>query len=354
MERRNFLRGIAAASVLPAFSFKAANFGELEKVQLPKSNIKPKKLQPGNTVGLIAPGSFIDEDELEESVTKLEELGLKVKFTGNILAKYGYLGGKDPQRAEDVNWMFSNDEIDGIVCARGGYGCSRILPALNYDMIKNNPKILVGYSDITALLYGIFAKTGLVCFHGPVSISTFNDFSVKYFKDVLMEPKDEILLESAEENIEEAGAEFERYTINEGTAEGELVGGNFSIAVSMLATPYDVSYDNKILFLEEIKEKPYRIDRFFTQMLLAGKFDNVKGIALGVFKDCEEEMDDADFENSFTLKQVFEDRLGNLGIPIAYGLSFGHIKNKFTIPFGVKAKLDADNQTLKLLESAVI
>jgi len=349
MIRRNFIKTVSTAAVLGAalplntFARAADNLQAI---------IKPKRIAPGNTIGLITPGSFIHEDSLKESITNLENLGFKVVYTDNVLARSGYLGGTDKQRADDLNAMFARKDVDAIVCTRGGYGCARILPMLNYDTIKANPKILIGYSDITALCCGISARTGLVTYHGPVGTSTFNDFSVNNFKNVLMYPSDNFRLYNAQEDP--GKQDYQVYPIRSGKAEGGLCGGNLSIVCSLIGTPYDINTDGKIVFLEEVEEEPYRIDRMLTQMILAGKFDKAKGIALGVFTQCEKREQNAGFSTSFNLKEVLIDRLYNLNIPVIYGMSFGHIVNKFTLPFGVNARLDVDNQCVTLLEPAVL
>ncbi len=348
MKRRNFIKSVSAFT-FAGYSGVKLLAGTLKPGN--PENILPPRLKKGDTIGLITPGSFITEEELDESVKNLKDLGFKVKYSKNILARLGYLAGTDKQRAEDVNRMFSDNEVNGIVCARGGYGCSRILPLLDYELIKKNPKVLVGYSDITALLYGIYSQTGVVCFHGPVGISTFNEFSVENFMNVLINPKTGFEMRSV--NDEENDELYKIIPIRSGIAEGELVGGNLSIVVSLIGTPYDINTGGKILFLEDVGEEPYRIDRMLTQLIEAGKLDNVAGIALGVFKNCRVKEKDPSFSKSFTLAEVLYDRLFNLGVPVIYGLSFGHIENKFTLPFGIKAKLDVGNQTLTLLEQAV-
>lgn len=351
MQRRNFLKTGALISAYPVISSLAAakSFSQDSEVQ----KIKPPRLKEGDTIGLIAPASFIDESELEDSIKNLEELGFKVYHTDRILERYGYLAGTDKLRAEDINHMFENDEVAGIVCARGGWGCNRILPAIDYDLIKKNPKFLIGYSDITALLYGIYSQTGLVTFHGPVGISTFNDYSVGYLEKMMMGDCTGLELFSSEEDRENEDEAYKIYTLAKGTAEGELIGGNLSIVASLLGTPYDVNYKNKLLYLEDVGEEPYRIDRMLTELFLAGKLDEVNGIVLGVFLDCEVSKRKPSFSKSLTLKEVFIDRLAGLGVPVIHGLSFGHISNKFTLPFGINAKLDTDKQTITMLESSV-
>lgn len=351
MRRRNFLKKSAIISAVAATSSNTL----LSKEQSLPANIKrikPKRLKKGDTVGLIAPGGYILEDALTESIENIEKLGLKPYFTDNILARNGYLGGSDEKRSDDINHMFMNDKVDGIICARGGYGCNRILSRLDYDAIKANPKILVGYSDITALHNAIYAKTGLVTFHGPVATSTFNDFSINNFVNVIMEPKDRYVFKHSDDY--KKGGDYEVYTIREGKAKGELIGGNLRIVVTLPGTPYDVDFTNKILYLEEIDEKPYRIDRMLTELLLAGKLQQVAGIALGVFRKCDKKVGSQKGEKTFSLKEVLIDRLYDLGVPVIYGLSFGHIENKYTLPFGINAELDVMNQTMTLEERAVL
>ena len=354
MKRRDFLTTASAAAALAALKPVSA-FGKTNILSEKKTKeiIKPKRLKKGDTIGLIAPGSFIDEKELEESIKNLEDLGFKTVHTKNILARYGYLGGTDKQRASDVNEMFSRKDVDGIVSVRGGYGCTRILPMLDYKMIKNNPKVLVGYSDITALLFGIFKETGLVCFHGPVGISTFNEYSIDNFKYVLMEPQPKLTLFDADESNNKNNA-YKPVTIRSGKATGQLVGGNLSLVVSVIGTPYDVDTNGKIIFIEEVGEEPYRIDRMLTQMLEAGKFKNAAGVACGVFAHCTPKSSESGIDNSLSVIEVLFDRLYDLGIPVAYGMSFGHINNKFTLPFGINAEFDSLAQTLTLLEPAVL
>jgi len=345
MQRRSFIKSVSTAAVFSAIP-------NVYPAVLPQNKIKPPRLKPGDTLGLIAPGSYISEDELKYSKENLEKLGYKVFYNDRILSKTGYLAGTDQSRAEEVNSMFADKNVQGIICARGGYGCARILPMLDYNLIKNNPKVFIGYSDVTAMLNGIYAETGLVTFHGPVGISSFNDFSVTYFNEVLVHPEKDLVLISAKGEDEKDNNGIK--TIVSGKAVGELVGGNLSVLNSLIGTKYDFNGEGKIIFLEEIGEEPYRIDRMLTQLIQSGKFDKAAGIVVGVFKDCEPKEKDPSFSTSFSLMEVLFDRLSNLNIPVIYGMSFGHIKNKFTLPIGIKAELDTINQTLTLLENAVI
>jgi muramoyltetrapeptide carboxypeptidase len=314
--------------------------------------IKPPRLKAGDNLAIVAPGSYISEEELQDSIKNLNQLGFETTYSEKILLQSGYFAGSDKDRAEDLMEKFSDKSVKGIVCARGGYGCSRILQMLDYNIIRSNPKVLIGYSDITALLYGIYQKSGLISFHGPVGTSTFNDYSVNNFKKVLINPERTSLFPNSTNGDDENA--YGVTSILKGKAKGRLVGGNLAIMVSLIGTEFDVDYSKKIIFIEEIGEEPYRIDRMLTQMIQSGKFKNAAGVMMGIFRNCEAKQKDPSFSKTFTLMEVLNDRLNSLKIPVVYGMSFGHVKDKFTIPFGALAELDADKQTFTLLEKAVI
>ena len=349
MKRRNFIKSVSTATLAASVSTSAFNKEFNHPV---KSLIKPPRLNKDDLIALITPGSYISEEEKEESIDSLYKLGFRVTYSDRLMQKNGYFSAIDEERAADINEMFKREDVKGIMCARGGYGCARILPYLDYDLIRDNPKPFIGFSDVTALHYAICKNSRLITYHGPVGVSTFNQFSVKNFIDVLIEPKNEIELNNSltDNNYNPYGIT----TISDGKTEGELIGGNLSLVTSLIGTEYDIDFNGKIVFLEEFLEEPYRIDRMLTQMLQAGKLSNAAGIALGVFKMCESDETNPSFKNSFNLMEVLKDRLGNLGIPVIYGLSFGHVVDKFIIPFGIKAELSSESNQLKLLESAVI
>jgi muramoyltetrapeptide carboxypeptidase len=349
MKRRNFIKTISTATVAASVLPVKANDGRILST---KKQTKPPRLKKGDTIALVTPGSYITEQEKEESINNIRSLGFNVVYTDRLMQKTGYFSASDKDRAADLNEMFKRKDVQGIMCARGGYGCARILPYLDYDLIEENPKVLIGFSDVTALQYAIYKNCGLVTFHGPVSISTFSSFSIRNFDSVLVNPTFELDLINST-----TGNNFNPYgitVISEGKSEGELVGGNLSICVSLIGTEYDLDYADKIVFLEEFIEEPYRIDRMLTQMIQAGKFENAAGIALGVFKLCEPNKTNPAFQGSFSLMEVLTDRLGNLGIPVIYGLSFGHIADKFTLPFGGKAEMNTETKRIKLLEPSVL
>lgn len=349
MKRRNFIKTISTATVAAALPGKVL---ATEKTFQSKSLIKPPRLRTGDTIALVTPGSFITQQERSESIDNLRNLGFNVVHTDRLMQKNGYFSATDEERAADLNEMFERKDVQGIMCARGGYGCARILPFLDYNLIKKNPKPFIGFSDATAIQYAVYKNSSLITFHGPVSISTFSSFSVNNFRNVLLNPTDELELENSKSDNNYNPYGFT--VITEGKAEGKLVGGNLSIVVSLIGTEYDIDFSDKIIFLEEFLEEPYRVDRMLTQMIQAGKFKNVAGIALGVFRQCEPNKSNPAFNGSFTLMEVLRDRLGNLGVPVIYGLSFGHVADKFTLPFGGKAELDTESKQLKLLEPAVL
>lgn len=351
MKRRNFIKTISAATI--AASVSPTSTSDIVEIKSPiETLIKPGRLKKGDRIALVTPGSYITEEEKQESIDNIRNLGFNVDYSDRLMQKNGYFSARDEERAADINEMFERKDIQGIMCARGGYGCARILPYLDFELIRNNPKPFIGFSDVTALHYALYKYSNLVTFHGPVAISTFSSFSINNFIEILLEPNDELELINSTSNNN-----YNPYgltTIAEGNAVGELIGGNLSIVVSMIGTDYDIDFSGKIIFLEEFIEEPYRIDRMLTQMLQAGKFDNAAGIALGVFKLCEPSKINPSFSNSFSLMEVLKDRLGNLGIPVVYGLSFGHVVDKFTLPVRVKAELNTEKQQLKLLETGVI
>lgn len=345
MNRRNFTKKIASGASLlcaPIPLFTVQSFHSMKPKRL-----KPKRLKPGQTVGLIAPGSSVDESRLQKAISTIKSLGLTPFHTDTILAKRGYLAGNDAERLADLHLMFKNPKVDAIWCIRGGYGCTRLLPAIDYKLIRKHPKILIGYSDITALLQAIYKKTGLIGFHGPVAVSEPTDYSLHYLRQVLLQPSPQLIIKNAQENISSEKENYSIKVIRSGRAKGRLAGGNLSLISAMAGTDYAISIKNKILFLEDIGEKPYRIDRMLTQLRQAYDLNKAAAIVLGIFADCE------GGKGSLSLMETLQDRLGDLKIPVIYGMSFGHIDHQMTLPVGIKAELDTDKATITLLENAV-
>jgi len=349
LTRRNFLRStgaLAALSMAPVSKATEA-FSGTDNKSLP--DILPKRLKTGNTIGLITPSSPITKQQLDDTVKKLHHLGFKTFYHDTVLSQYGYFAGKDQERANEMMSMFSNKDIDAVFCVRGGYGAIRVLNLLDYDLIRQNPKIFMGYSDITAYINAIHSRTGLVTFHGPLGVSKLNDFVWSSFEKVLMNPKNHYKYHYEREPGTEANPEFDQYTINGGKATGELVGGNISVIASMIGSEFEPDFENKIVFLEEIEEKTYRVDKMLVHLLQATNLKNAAGIVFGVFSECN-----INDEPRLTLKQAIADLFEPLNIPVSYGFPFGHIDNIITIPIGIKARFNADRNTLKLLEKAVL
>jgi muramoyltetrapeptide carboxypeptidase len=301
-----------------------------------------KPLRPGDTVGLITPSSYVsDPDELAFAKQFCEFFGLKWKMGKSVGQRYGYLAGTAAQRVEDLNAMFADPAIAGIFCIRGGYGSAQMLEGLNYDLIKRNPKVFLGYSDITALHTAIGKKTGLVTFHGPVSLSHLTEWSQQHLRSAIFETTPVGAVKNPPEpNPLRAGHTMR--TVRSGKARGPLTGGNLTLLTTTLGTPYEIDTTGKILLMEDIGEDIYRIDRMFTQMKLAGKLKAAAGIVVGECKDCPPPGHDS----AYSLGEVIDYLLGDLGIPVLYGLSFGHTIDQVTLPLGVMASLDADKQLL--------
>ncbi|MBP1933165.1 S66 peptidase family protein [Ammoniphilus resinae] len=309
------------------------------------SIIKPKALQHGGTIAVIAPASPVPEEQLEKSVDRLARFGFRVILGESVRREYGYLSGRDDIRAMDVNRMFADPDVDAIICLRGGYGTPRILDQLDYPLICKNPKIFIGYSDITALHQALHRSTGLVTFHGPM----VSELAVDH--DELNWP----LLFKLISETDALGKYSEppgmfQYQINNGVASGRLVGGNLSLLVSLLGTPYEVDPRGRILFIEDVGEQPYKIDRMLTQLRLAGKLEQAEGILFTDFSGIHLEPK----KPSLSVREVLEDIISPLGIPSYYGLKAGHCQPNLTLPIGIKARLDAVEGTLELLESCVI
>lgn len=349
IKRREFIKqgaGLLALSAFTPFN-NNINSNYFNPYDMPK-RILPRKLKKGDTIGLVTPAAPIDEEQLNETIGKLEKIGFKTYHTPTILKGYGYFAGTDQERADDLMHMFKNKKVDGIMCVRGGYGTSRIVDLLDFEAIKNNPKVFIGYSDITFLHVSIFQKTGLVTYHGPVGVSEFNDFTLHSLNRVVMEPAKVYEYPYQREKETKDNPEFDLYTITSGEAEGYLTGGNLSLLVSMLGTEYEPDFEDKIVFIEEVDEKTYRIDKMLVQLIMGSNFKKAKAIVFGVCKNCDENEDP-----SLTLKQAITGLIEPLNIPSSYGLSFGHINTKFTIPMGIKAAFNADTNTFKLLEKTV-
>lgn len=305
--------------------------------------IKAKALKLGDTIGVIAPASPTTKENVDMVYNRLTKMGFKVKMGKSPKLRYGYLSGSDEIRSNDINEMFEDNEVDGIICIRGGYGTPRLLELIDYDIIRNNPKVFIGYSDITALHIAFTQISGLVTYHGPMAasdiIGDFDGFSKDSLLKIIMgKDWDGKIINPEGEEIT---------TINGGIAEGTIIGGNLSLICNTMGTPYEIDVKGKILFIEEIGEEPYKIDRMLNQLKLSGKLEEANAIILGDFNNCEKGKHD----ESLSLAQIFEDHIKPAGKPTIYNLQGGHCNPMVTLPFGVKARLDADKKELIILEN---
>lgn len=301
-----------------------------------------KRLEKGDTIGLISPASPENPDSIKLGITFLKSLGFKIKEGAHLYDSEKYLAGSDKDRASDLINMFKDPEVDMILCLRGGYGTMRILPLLDLGIIRANPKIFMGFSDITSLLNIISQKCNLITFHGPMGSSLLSEReTLKSFLYILTSCKSNFNINNPKDfNIKQ---EIPGY------AKGEIVGGNLSLITSTLGTPYEIDFKNKILFIEEISEAPYKIDRMLTQLLLANKLQECNGFILGQFKGCTL----TNYDKSFTLEEVFKNRLLFLNKPTVSNLMTGHDYPKITLPIGCQCILDACNCKIKIIEPVV-
>ncbi len=325
MDRRQFISQSSLAVL-------AMNTPTLDDESIFCKTIFPGPLHKGDTVALISPGSHIPPDKIKKAIKNIESLGLKVKKGKHLGKKYGYLGGKDEQRLEDLHQAFADSSVQGVWCARGGYGCTRLLPLIDYDHIRKNAKPFIGYSDITALHHAFLKKSKVSTYHGPVGSSDFSPFSLEYLQ-ILFHPHPKVSLSIP--TIKH---------LSEGKAKGVLIGGNLSLLSAMCGTKYLPSAKGKIIFLEDIEEKPYRIDRMLVQLEQAMDLKKAKGIILGQFTDC-----DSDSDRSLTLEETLSNHFKDIGIPVIKGAPIGHISDQWTLPIGRKVHIDTSQSSIKLV-----
>ena len=314
--------------------------------------VKPKILELGDTIGVISPASpSYRSSDVIRGVETLKQWGYKVELSKNLNKTKGFVAGSDEDRANDFNEMFQRKDIDAVFVTQGGYGSARMVKYIDFEVIKANPKIFIGFSDITFLHIAIYEKTRMVTFHGPgISRYNLNDLS-DYTKDYLfkaltsLEPIGEIPLSDNKKWIN---------TIHPGICEGPLIGGNLSLLCSTLGTPYEIETDGRILFLEELETEPWIIDHMLTHLANAGKFENVAGIVVGECVDCKPNLHNPGYYVDISLEDLLFEHLAPLEVPVIHGLPIGHTRDIATLPMGVMAKLDADNKKFIITESALV
>jgi muramoyltetrapeptide carboxypeptidase len=312
----------------------------------------PPRLRPGDTLGLIEPATATDD---AFDVTLVEEavaaLGLKSKRGKHVLSRFGYLAGGDRERAVDVNAMYADSDVRAILAIRGGWGCARILPFLDYAVIRANPKLLIGYSDITALHLAVAARGGAITLHAPNGASAWGAQSVTSFKEIAFDGAMPTYSNPAATEDRLAQRKWRVQTITPGVARGRLLGGNLTVLTALVGTPYFPDFRGAILLLEDVDEAEYRVDRMLTQLALAGILSSVAGVVFGHCTDCKGSS--SGVYGGFTISDVLRQHLGALGVPAFQGSFFGHLENQFTLPLGTLAEIDAAAGTIRLLEPAV-
>jgi muramoyltetrapeptide carboxypeptidase len=296
--------------------------------------IKPPRLEPGDRIGIIAPAGPVYRDEIRPAIEFLNQKGYKTLASPNLYRKKGYLAGSDDARLDDLMSMFANKGVKAIFCARGGYGTIRLLDRIDYDVIRKNPKIIAGYSDITALLSAIFRNTGLVTFHGPV------------LRDLVRGRKNNLnqllrLLSSKTPHVIDLSAGT---VIRQGRAGGIVMGGNLSLICSLAGTPFMPEMKGAILFVEDKGEPLYRIDRMLSHLRLAGVIDRLSGLVAGRFTDCGDMKD---------INKILKDITSGTGIPVMSGLPVGHGGENKAMPIGIRADLDTGGRGLSFSEGCV-
>jgi len=349
VQRRNFLTSLGATIAL---SMMSENFTNANRNQ--KDLIKPKALKAGDTVGLITPATYVpDPDRLASARRMLNYFGLKMKMGKSAGKRMGDYNLSIKERADDLHDMFRDPEINGIICVRGGYASMQVLDKIDYDLIRKNPKVFVGYSDITAMHLAINRYSRLLTFHGPMTLATFTDYTREHYKKALFDTKPLGKLSNPPEKNEMRPLHPIR-TVRSGNASGQLTGGNLTLITATLGTPYEIDTKGKILFIEDIDEEPYSIDRMLTQMRLAGKFENIAGLIFGECANCMPRDYKPSLGLPYSLGEVIDNILGGLKVPVFYGMTFGHTDDQLTLPMEVTATMDADAGTLEITESATV
>ncbi len=348
MNRKEFLSiaSLAIGSLMLSKSVAKANVTQ-------KSNIKAAKLVPGDTIGIVSPGTSVSSpDDLAKVEEILKYLGLNFKYAKNTTKGSGYKTRSVRERIEDLHEVFADRSIKGVICTRGGYGSGRLIDGLDYELIRQNPKIFVGYSDITALHLAINKNAGLSTFHGPVLISSFNNYTATNFRNIVFDEIDFPLVLSNPLSGSSPRNHFPTRTIVPGEAAGTTLVANLSLLTSLMGTRFEPDFDGKILLIEDVGEPPYRIDRMLNQLRLAGVFAKISGLIFGRCDDCTSGTTQNTWDLS--LGEVLDSYLAELKVPVFYGFMFGHTDNQLTIPQLCKARMNANEGNLTLLESPLI
>jgi muramoyltetrapeptide carboxypeptidase len=349
MKRRNFLQELGGGLTL-----SLAPYNSFGQSAVSTALIRPRALRAGDLVGLITPATYVpDPDRIVLAERTMKYFGLRMRLGKNAGKRMGDYHISVNERLDDLHTMFRDNGVKAVFAIRGGYGSMHLLDRIDYDLIHRNPKIFLGYSDITAMHLAINKQAKMVTFHGPIALSRFTDYSQKYFRKALFETQPIGKVTNPPESNELRPGHSLR-TIRPGVASGQLIGGNLTLISNTMGTPYEIETRGKILFLEDVDEEPYSIDRMLTHLRLAGKFDGVAGVIFGECQDCRPK----DYKPSSTipygLGEVLDNILGDLKVPVLYGLTIGHTDDQLTLPMGVTAILDATNGTVDITDAAVL
>jgi muramoyltetrapeptide carboxypeptidase len=313
--------------------------------------VKPPRLRPGDAVGLVAPASASFESvDVAIAQDVARAFGLEPRLGAHVRDRHGYLAGKDEDRAADVSRFFADPSVKAVLAIEGGWGCARVLPHLDWESIRRNPKVVAGFSDLTGLHCGLHARTGLVTFHAPVLLSSWPPFSVDHFRRVVFEGEAVTMANPPGSQDRLVQRENRTRTITPGQARGRLVGGNLTVLTALVGSPYVPSFDGAILFLEDVREEIYRVDRMLTQLALSGLLGRIRGFVFGSCRGCGP---GADRYGSLTLEEVLDEHVKPLGIPAYEGAMIGHQERQFTLPVGVEVEVDASAGVIRMLEPAV-
>lgn len=345
--RRFWLRGLGALALATQIDGRSlARAADSPLSPLPTANpvrplLRPRSLRPGDTIAIVAPAGRVAAADLQQGWQWLTQQGFRLVPGRHLFDRDGYLAGRDRDRAADLNRAFADPQVAAIICARGGWGCARILPLLDWELARSHPKILLGFSDISALLLAYYERSGLVTFHGPVIASRWNAFSTAAWQQVLMAGTAATLQNPPQQT---------HRVIHPGQAQGPLVVANLSVLAAMVGSTYLPQWAGKILVVEEVGEPVYRVDRLLSQLKLAGLLDQLAGF---VFAQCTRCESPGDREPALSLNRVLDDWIRPLGIPSWQGLALGHVPDKLTLPIGIPVAIDAERATLQLLEAPV-
>lgn len=319
----------------------------------PQPSARPGRLRPGDTVGLIEPAGFSDgEAQIDAVKFTIEGMGLVPRVAPHVGSRYGYLAGTDEQRAADIDAMFADPEVKAVFAVRGGWGCARLLPFLDWDTIRAHPKLLVGFSDLTALHLAFAARAGFPSIHAPNAANSWARISWESFWRLAFAGETPVFEQPAPPAVDPLAPDRWRIsTIRPGKARGRLLGGNLSVLSALVGTPWLPDFEGAILFLEDVGEAEYRIDRMLSQLALAGILGRVAGVVFGQCTRCTAGV--ADY-SGFTVPQLLEQYLAPLGVPAFGGANIGHVANQLSLPVGVGAEIDADSGSIRILEPAAV